>query len=208
MQEEYIDTGKLRLVKVDLPLSIHKDAFRAALATHCAEDQGKFWEMHDRLFQNQRAIEPLNGHAEALGLDVATFEACMSSEKYGDHVRKDMALAQSAGATGTPSFVLGTTDPDDPTKVKGIAFIRGAQQFAAFQAEIDKALAELEDETQLGKENARGRQRNAAVQPAWGTGCTTKEGGQLRSGRWCRWDIGTLRRGSKPRRRGGRQRGS
>ena len=125
-----------------MPLSIHKNAFRAALATHCADDQGEFWKMHDRLFQNQRAIEPLKGHAEALGLDVQAFELCMSTEKYAASVRKDMAVAQKAGATGTPSFVLGLTDPNDPTKVKGIALIRGARPFADFKTEIDKALSE------------------------------------------------------------------
>jgi len=129
---------------MDMPLAIHKDAFRAALATHCAADQGQFWEMHDRLFENQRAIEPLKGHAEALGLDVVAFESCMASEKYAEAVRKDMAEAQKAGVSGTPSFVLGRTDPADPSKVKGISFIRGAQQFAAFKTEIEKALAETE----------------------------------------------------------------
>jgi protein-disulfide isomerase len=129
---------------MDMPLPIHKDAFRAALATHCAEDQGKFWEMQDRLFANQRASEPLKGYAEALGLDVVAFESCMGFEKYGEAVRKDMAEAQKAGVSGTPSFVLGRTDPADPTKVKGISFIRGAQQFAAFKTEIEKALAEVE----------------------------------------------------------------
>jgi protein-disulfide isomerase len=129
---------------MDMPLPIHKDAFRASVATHCAEDQGKFWEMHDRLFDHQRAIEPLKGHAAALGLDVVAFESCMASEKHAEAVRKDMAQAQKAGATGTPSFVLGRTDPADPSKVKGISFIRGAQQFAAFKTEIEKALAEAE----------------------------------------------------------------
>ena len=100
--------------------------------------------MHDRLFANQRAIEPVKGHAEALGLDVAAFESCMASEKHAQAVRKDMAEAQKVGASGTPSFVLGRTDPGDPSKVKGITFIRGAQQFAAFKAEIEKALAEAE----------------------------------------------------------------
>jgi protein-disulfide isomerase len=127
---------------LDLPLAIHKDAFRAAVATHCAEDQGKFWEMHDRLFANQRAIEPVKGHAEALGLDVVAFESCMTSEKHAQAVRKDMAEAQKVGASGTPSFVLGRSDPSDPSKVKGIVFIRGAQQFAAFKTEIEKALSE------------------------------------------------------------------
>ncbi len=126
---------------LDLPLSIHKNAFRAALATHCAEDQGKFWEMHDRLFANQAALEPLKGHAEALGLDVEAFESCMSSQKYADAVRIDMLQAAKSGATGTPSFVLGRTDAADPSKVKGITLIRGAQPFVSFKAAIDKALA-------------------------------------------------------------------
>lgn len=96
--------------------------------------------MHDRLFDNQRALEPWSGHAAALGLDVAAFEACMGADRYAAAVRRDMAEAGKAGATGTPSFVLATTDPKDPTKVTGLSFIRGAQPFAAFKAAIDAAL--------------------------------------------------------------------
>ena len=96
--------------------------------------------MHDRLFANQRTLEPWNGHAEAVGLDVATFEACMNDNVHAEAIRADMAQAAKAGATGTPSFVLATTDPDDPTKVKGLTFIRGAQPFATFKAQIDSAL--------------------------------------------------------------------
>ena len=97
--------------------------------------------MHDRLFEHQKALEPWSGHAKALGLDVARFDECMSSDRYADAVRADMAEAAKAGATGTPSFILGTTDPDDPTKVTGLAFIRGAQPFGVFKAQIDAALA-------------------------------------------------------------------
>ena len=96
--------------------------------------------MHDRLFAHSKALEPWTSHAEALGLDVAAFEACMAGGKYAQAVRRDMAEAAKAGATGTPSFVLGLTDPNDPTKIKGLSFIRGAQSFAAFKAEIDKAM--------------------------------------------------------------------
>ena len=96
--------------------------------------------MHDRLFQHQRALEPWSGHAEALGLDVAKFDECLASGRHQDAVRKDMTVARSAGATGTPSFVLGYTDLEDPTKVKGITFMKGAQAYASFKAEIDKAL--------------------------------------------------------------------
>ncbi len=96
--------------------------------------------MHDRLFQQQRALEPWSGHAEALGLDVAKFDECLASGRHKDAIRKDMTVARAAGATGTPSFVLGYTDQDDPTKVKGITFMRGAKAYADFKAEIDKAL--------------------------------------------------------------------
>ena len=127
---------------LDLPLeSIHKLAFKAAEATHCAEDQGKYWEMHDRLFAQQKALEPWKAHAEALGLDVAKFEDCMNTGKYAAEIRKDMAQAEKAGATGAPGFVVGLTDPADPTKVKGLTFIRGAAPFDRFKAEIDQALA-------------------------------------------------------------------
>lgn len=115
------------------------------MAADCAGEQGKYWEMHDRLFQNQRALEPWSGHAAAIGLDVAAFDTCLASEKFAPAIRRDMAEARKAGATGTPSFVLGVTDPDDPNKVKGLAFIRGAQPFAAFKAQIDEALADLND---------------------------------------------------------------
>jgi protein-disulfide isomerase len=140
---EYIDTGKVRLVLVDMPLeSIHDKAFKAAEVSHCAADQGKFWEMHDRLFANQKALEPWNAHATELGLDVAAFEECVDSGRYQESVRADMALAQKAGASGTPSFVLAKTDPDAPTKVTGITFLRGAQAFNAFKTAIDGALAD------------------------------------------------------------------
>ena len=128
---------------LDLPLErIHKLAFKAAEATHCAEQQGKFWEMHDRLFANQKNLEPWSQHAEALGLDVAAFDECMSSDRFAAAVRRDMAEAGKAGATGTPSSVLALTDPNDPTKVKGLTFLRGAQPYGSFKAQIDSALAE------------------------------------------------------------------
>jgi protein-disulfide isomerase len=136
----------LRYALLDLPLeSIHKLAFKAAMAADCAGEQGMYWEMHDRLFQNQRALEPWSGHAEAIGLDVAAFDACLESGKFSDSVRRDMAEAAKAGASGTPSFVLGITNADDPSKIEGLTFIRGAQPFTAFKGQIDAALANLED---------------------------------------------------------------
>lgn len=125
---------------------IHPLAFKAALSADCAREQGRFWEMHERLFANQRALEPWSGHALAIGLDVEAFDACLESERFAAAVRRDMAEAAKAGATATPSFVLAVTDARDASKVKGLAFIRGAQTFSTFKAQIDRALAGLEED--------------------------------------------------------------
>jgi protein-disulfide isomerase len=128
----------------DYPLeSIHPQAFKAAEAAHCANEQGKYWEMHDRLFANQKAlgIKDLPQHAQALGLDEAKFQQCLDSGKYAARIRKDLTDGQRAGITGTPGFFLGVTDPNG-TEIKAVRVIKGAQPFAAFQAAIDSLLAE------------------------------------------------------------------
>jgi len=132
-------------VYLDLPLErIHKFAFKAAEASHCAGGQGKYWEMHDELFANQRALNPelLPTYAEKIGLDVLAFNKCLESDEYASEIRKDMAVASKAGFTGTPSFGLGFTDPNDPKQVKIVRSIRGAQAFKAFKASIDSLLSE------------------------------------------------------------------
>jgi len=142
LQKEYVDSGKVRYAFFDMPLeSMHKSAFKAAEATRCAGDQGKYWEMHERLFASQKMLEPWSAHAQALGLDGKMFEACMNSGKYANAVRADIAMAQQLGINATPTFLLGVTDPGNPARVKGLALIRGAQPFGTFKMEIDKALA-------------------------------------------------------------------
>ena len=127
---------------MDLPLeSIHKLAFKAAEAANCAGEQGKYWEMHDRLYENQKALEPWTEHAKAIGLDVPKFEECLNSGRQAAEIRKDMAEAAKAGMTGTPGFFLAYTDPKS-SKVTTKVRITGAQPFANFKAAIDKLLAE------------------------------------------------------------------
>jgi len=127
---------------MDFPLeSMHKFAFKAAEAARCAGEQGKFWEMHDRLFANQTSLEPAKPHAEAIGLDVAKFEGCLSAGKYAEAVRKDAAEGAKAGVTGTPLFFLAYTDPTS-SKVKTVVRLSGAQPYATFKAQIDQLLAE------------------------------------------------------------------
>jgi len=139
--KEYVDTGKVRYAFFDMPLeNLHKSAFKAAEATRCAGDQGKYWEMHERLFANQQILEPWSAHAKALDLDVAVFDTCMNSGKSANAVRADIATAQQLGINSTPTFFLGVTDPGNPARVKGLALIRGAQPLGSFKMEIDKAL--------------------------------------------------------------------
>lgn len=141
--QDYVDAGKIRYAFLDFPLErIHPLAFKGAEAAHCAGEQGKYWEMHDRLFSHQQELTPWTAHAEALGLDVKSFEECLSSDRFAGLVRSNMAEGQKAGVSGTPSFVLARTDPDDPSQVEGIAFIRGAQPFTAFQQAIEAAQAD------------------------------------------------------------------
>ncbi|MBP1598929.1 MAG: Periplasmic thiol:disulfide interchange protein DsbA [Proteobacteria bacterium] len=97
--------------------------------------------MHERLFQNQKALEPGSAHANALGLDVARFEGCMAAGKHADAVRSGISTAGKAGVSATPSFMIAVTHPTDPAKVIGLTLIRGAQPFASFKSVIDNALA-------------------------------------------------------------------
>ena len=122
---------KVRLVFRDYPLPAHPSAPKAAEAAHCAGDQGKFWEMHGKLFANQRNLAPsdLKGHAKALGLDVARFEKCLDSGEKAKVVEANRKAGDEAGVSGTPAFF-----------VNGL-LIAGAQPFEAFKTVIDDELA-------------------------------------------------------------------
>lgn len=130
VREKYGD--KVRIVWKDFPLTqIHPQAFKAGEAAHCAGDQGKFWEYHDRLFANQQALQvpDLKGHAAALGLNAATFDACLDASKYAERVRDGVAAGSRLGVNSTPmSYVNGR-------------LLSGALPFDAFSAVIDEELA-------------------------------------------------------------------
>jgi len=141
--DEYVKSGKVKYVLREFPLeSIHPMAFKAAEAAQCAGEQGKYWEMHDRLFANQNALAPaqLPGHAEAVGVNADQFKSCLESGKYATKVRKDLNDAQKAGATGTPTFFIGRTDPNG-TDVRSVRKMVGAQPYPAFKDALDTLLA-------------------------------------------------------------------
>jgi len=143
IEREYVSTGKLLYVMRNLPLEqIHPDAFRAASAAECAGDQGKYWQMHEKLFGNQQALgaADLARYAQETGAEPAKFKQCMDADTHGAKVRQDLAEAQAAGITGTPTFFLGVTEGGG--KVKVVRRIQGAQPFPVFKAAIDGLLAE------------------------------------------------------------------
>jgi protein-disulfide isomerase len=149
LKREYLSEGKIKYVYRDFPLdSMHPHAIKAAEAAQCAGDQGKYWEMHERLFENARALGPvqLPDHAKAVGLDIAKFTECLDSGKYTEEVKQDMADARAAGVTGTPTFFLAVTG-DEPGTLKTLKRIVGAQPFDTFKSAIDQALSEPSDGT-------------------------------------------------------------
>ncbi|MFN3198100.1 MAG: DsbA family protein [Bradymonadia bacterium] len=126
IQQEYGD--KVRIVFKHNPLPFHKDAFPAALASEAAGKQGKFWEMHDKLFANQKALKAdnLNAYATELGLDMGKFKADMADKTLEAKVKADMALAQQIGARGTPNMFINGRK------------VVGAKPFPAFKTIIDE----------------------------------------------------------------------
>ncbi len=123
---------QVRLVYRDFPISsIHANAFSAAVAANCANEQGAFWEFHDRLFSMELGLgmEAYRSYASQLGLDTQSFIKCLESGRYRDEVQADYDFAAELGVRSTPTFFI-----------NGIAIV-GAQPFEVFQQVIDKELA-------------------------------------------------------------------
>jgi protein-disulfide isomerase len=138
LKKDYIDTGKVRWVALNLPLAFHKDARKAAQGALCAGDQGKFWEMREMLFEHPQQIgmEHLPGYARDLSLDVEAFSACLNSDSHIAAINKDAKDARGVSLTGTPSFIIGKSNSD---KITGTVVI-GAQPLRVFNDAINQAL--------------------------------------------------------------------
>ena len=147
LKTQYIDTGKAKLVYRDFPLdSIHPMAQKSAEAAQCADEQGKFWEYHDKMYGEQNILDggsiegpvqstvtytanDLKKWAKDLGLDSSKFDSCLDDGKYEDEVKNDFQDGAQAGVQGTPSFFINGNQ------------LSGAQPFSAFKAAIDAELA-------------------------------------------------------------------
>ena len=133
----YFTDGQVNLIYKQFPLtSIHPYAQKAAEASLCASDQGKFWEYHDLLFANQQTLDEtsLKSYAQQLGLDSATFDACLDGDEKASEVSKESQQAVKAGGQGTPYFVVINT------KNKKTEAVSGAVPFSEFESAINSLL--------------------------------------------------------------------
>jgi protein-disulfide isomerase len=108
LRERYISKGDVRLVFRNFPSGSHPLSFRASEAVECAGRQGRFWQMHDIVFQNQDAIseDNLRKWASAVGLGMDTFGKCFSSGAMVHEVRRDLAQGGAIGVRATPTFYV------------------------------------------------------------------------------------------------------
>ena len=141
--DEYIEQGKVKLVFRDFPIqNIHPNALPAAVSAECANDQGKFKDMHDLLFDNQKqwsnletssALSTFVQYASDLQLDQEEFTSCLTEGKHIDEIRKDLEDGRNYGVTGTPGFFVGNDNI-------GYVELKGAQPFESFKKIIDSQL--------------------------------------------------------------------
>ena len=145
LEQDYIDTGQVKLVYRDFPIeSIHPNAVAASLAAECADEQGKFWELHDVLFEKQEqwanlGLEDAIGKFQQFGseipLDLDKFSTCLLAADLVDEIRQDYFDAVGYGADGTPTFFIGNEQ-------NGFVVVKGALAYP-----IMKELIELQLQT-------------------------------------------------------------
>ena len=143
LMEEYIEKGTVKLVFRDFPIqSIHPNAVPASVAAECANEQGKFKQMHDILFERQNqwsnletiyAMELFNQYASEIQLEQEQFSSCLSTAKYVKEIQNDLNDGRTYGITGTPGFFIGN-------EAIGFTELKGAQPFESFKKVIDRQL--------------------------------------------------------------------
>lgn len=149
LKKNYIDSGKLKLVYRDFPLSFHANAHKEAEAAECARSQGDdttYFKFHDQIFTRTTsngaglALSQLPVIARDLNLNVSQFQQCLDSGKFGDEVDKDITDGTAAGVSGTPSWFIGRSSKNGVINSK---LVVGAQPFATFKVIMDEELTAL-----------------------------------------------------------------
>ncbi|MBI2666940.1 DsbA family protein [Candidatus Woesearchaeota archaeon] len=132
LKKLYIDTGKVKFVYRDFPLSFHPNAQKAAEAAECAGEQGKYWEMHEKLFTEgvSGGVAGFKQYAKSIKVkDQKAFDSCLDGGETAAEIRKDFSDGQRVGVQGTPAFFVNGQ------------IISGAQPLSVFQQVIDAELA-------------------------------------------------------------------
>lgn len=138
VRKRLIETGKISLRFIDFPLPMHPNTWQASRAAACANEQGKFWEMHDQIFANQdrwngiatkRPDGELQRLAKAVGLDEGKWASCYKAEKYLRNIQANQKEGERRGVGQTPTFIIGSK------------MLPGSLSYDSFKAYVDTALA-------------------------------------------------------------------
>ena len=142
LQKDYGDD--IQVAFRHLPLPFHDNAMPAAEAAEAAHEQGKFWEMHDKLFTNQQALTrpDLEKYAQEIGLKMDKFKAALDSHKFKERIKRDSDDADKYGARGTPNFFINGRN------------LRGAQPIDAFKSTIDEEIKKADEKLKSGVSRA------------------------------------------------------
>lgn len=146
IKKNYIDTGKVKVVMRNFPLSFHQNAHKESQAALCARDQGGdsiYYKFHDEIFKRTTsngtglAVDQLPKIANDVGIDGTKLQGCLDSDKYKAKVDQDISEGTKAGVSGTPAFFVGKSTSGN--EIDG-QIIVGAQPYSAFQTIIDQQL--------------------------------------------------------------------
>lgn len=135
--KNYIETGKVKFIYRDYPLTFHANSMNAAAAGECADNEGKYWEMHDKLLDglaawsgSTEAISIFSEYANEIGLDVSDFEECYGGVDVQEEIKGDMRDAINAGVRATPTFFINGQK------------LEGAQPYSVFESILESMLTE------------------------------------------------------------------
>jgi protein-disulfide isomerase len=135
-----VNTGKIRMRYIDFPLPMHRNTWDASLAAACANDQGKFWELHDAIYANQdrwnaeatsRPRSVLAGLAKGVGVDMSKYDDCMKADTHRAKVQAHLQEAERRQVSQTPTFIIGDR------------MIPGALPYDTFKKLVDEELAKV-----------------------------------------------------------------
>lgn len=140
VDKEFVQSGQVLVAYSQMPLPIHASAFQAAEASECAGEQGKFWELHDFIFETPDHLkaDALMARSDVLGLDATRFRDCVSSHKTKAGIDASMQLARALHVASTPTLMIGSVLSDGHIKVAQVA--AGFQTIDNLRAVIRKLL--------------------------------------------------------------------